>query len=138
MKTVILLLKLIITIIVGQTLIFKFSGAEESVYVFSALGIEPWGRLALGTMELVSILLLWIPKTTYYALMLILGIMSGAIASHLFVLGIVIKADKGELFILGLVTWVSTAAILIIKSEEVKTTAIKLFDKKRVLQSDNK
>ena len=51
MKIVILLLKLVITLIVGQTLYFKFSGAEESVYIFSTLGIEPWGRLALGTLE---------------------------------------------------------------------------------------
>jgi hypothetical protein len=133
MKIVVLLLKLVITIIVGQTLFFKFSGAEESVYIFSTLGVEPWGRLALGTLELLSIILLWIPKTTMYALFLVWGMMSGAIASHLFVLGLEIKGDGGELFILGLVTWMSAAVLLFIQREEVKATALKFLTKKHAL-----
>lgn len=133
MKIVVLLLKLVITIIVGQTLFFKFSGAEESVYIFSTLGIEPWGRILLGALELVSIILLWIPTTTLYALFLVLGMMSGAIASHLFVLGIVIKRDGGELFVLGVVTWISAAVLLFIKREEVKATILKFVGSKHAL-----
>ncbi|MDB5255348.1 MAG: DoxX family protein [Chitinophagaceae bacterium] len=133
MKIVILLLKLVITIIVGQTLFFKFSGAEESVYIFSTLGIEPWGRLALGTLELVSIILLWIPKAELYALVLVLGMMSGAIASHLFILGIIVMRDGGELFILGIVTWISSAVLLSLKREEVKATVLKFVAKKQAV-----
>lgn len=130
MKIVTILLKLVITIIVGQTLTFKFSGADESVYIFSTLGVEPWGRLALGSLELIALILLWIPKTSCYALILLLGMMSGAIASHLFVLGIIIKGDGGELFILGVVTWVSVAALLWIKRKELKAIILNFMNKK--------
>jgi len=133
MKIIIILLQLIISIIVGQTLFFKFTGAPESIYIFSTLGVEPWGRIALGTMELLSIILLWIPRTTLYALILIVGMMSGAIASHLFVLGIEIRGDKGQLFMLGLITWVSAAVLLISKREEVKALCLKFLAKKHAL-----
>ncbi len=132
MRIVIFLVKFLITIIVGQTLFFKFSGAVESIYIFSVLGVEPWGRLALGVLELLSLVFLWIPKTTLYALILILGMMSGAIASHLFILGIEIMGDKGELFILGVVTWLCTAVLLFIKREEIKLLSMKFVTRKHV------
>jgi hypothetical protein len=134
MKIFLLLLKLIITLIVGQTLFFKFSRAPESVYIFSTLGIEPWGRLILGAMELLSIILLWIPKTTLYALILILGMMSGAIASHLFILGIEIMGDGGELFILGLVTWLATAMLLFTMQKEIKILGMMFLAKSRCIK----
>lgn len=133
MKIFLFLLKLMITLIVGQTLFFKFSGASESIYIFSTLGIEPWGRFLLGTMELLSIILLWIPKTTLYALILILGMMSGAIASHLFILGIQIMGDGGELFILGLVTWLASAVLLFSRREEIQTLGRELLAKKHAV-----
>ena len=130
MKIFFLLLKVVITLIVGQTLFFKFSGAAESVYIFTTLGVEPWGRIMLGSLELLSIILLWIPKTTVYALILLLGMMSGAVASHLFVLGMEIMGDGGELFILGIVTWVAAVILLLTRLEEVKTLVMKFFSKK--------
>lgn len=133
MKIFILLLKSLITLIVGQTLFFKFTGAAESVYIFSTLGIEPWGRIALGTLEFLSIILLWISKTTVYALMLIFGMMLGAIASHLFILGIEIMGDGGELFILGIVTWLASAVLLFTIREEIKAIGIKFIAKKQAV-----
>lgn len=133
MKIFILLLKLLITLIVGQTLFFKFSGAAESVYIFSTLGVEPWGRIILGTLELLSIVLLWIPKTTVYALLLIFGMMVGAVASHLFILGIQIMGDGGELFILGIVTWLASAVLLFTMREEIKTLGMKFLAKKQTV-----
>ena len=127
MKLLILTLKVLITIIVGQTLFFKFSGAEESVYIFSTLGIEPWGRLALGALELLSIILLWIPQTYIYALVLILGMMFGAVASHVAILGIEIMGDHGELFALALITFFSTAVLLVIQRMEVRALIAKLI-----------
>ena len=121
MKIVIFLLKLLITAIVGQTLFFKFSGAAESVYIFSTLGIEPWGRIGLGMLELLSIILLWIPQTMLYSLVLLLGMMFGAVASHVGVLGIEIMGDHGELFILALTTLVSTATLLVLHKTELRT-----------------
>ena len=133
MKVLVFLLKLLITLIVGQTLFFKFTAAVESIYIFSTLGVEPWGRLGLGSLELLSIVLLWIPQTTLYSLILIVGMMSGAIASHVLILGIEIMADGGELFILAIVTWLSTAVLLWIRREEIKMLGRKFFAKKHVI-----
>jgi hypothetical protein len=119
MKIITFLLQLAISIIVGQTLFFKFSGAAESIYIFNTLGIEPWGRLGLASLELLAIVLLWIPSTTLYARLLILGMMSGAIASHLLVLGIEIMEDQGELFFLGVITWLASAVLIFFKREEL-------------------
>ncbi|MDB5271752.1 MAG: hypothetical protein JWO58_119 [Chitinophagaceae bacterium] len=130
MKIVILILKLLITVIVGQTLFFKFSGASESVYIFSTLGIEPWGRIALGALELLSIVLLWIPATMLYAMVLILGMMFGAVASHIAVLGIEIMGDHGELFILASVTLCSSATLLILHREELRVLISKVVPTK--------
>ena len=42
------LLQLVAAGILLQTLFFKFTGAEESVYIFTTLGVEPWGRIRVG------------------------------------------------------------------------------------------
>jgi uncharacterized membrane protein YphA (DoxX/SURF4 family) len=95
-------LKLIAAIIMLQTLFFKFSASEESVYIFSKLGMEPWGRIGTGIAELISSILILIPRTTLYGALMGIGIMSGAIISHLIVLGIVVMNDNGQLFIYAL------------------------------------
>ena len=93
------LLRGLAALIMLQTLYFKFSAAPESVYIFSQLGIEPWGRLATGAMELIASVLILIPFTTVLGALLAVGIMVGAIFSHLFVLGISVMDDGGQLFI---------------------------------------
>ena len=98
------IVKLIAVVILVQTLFFKFTGAEESVYIFSTLGIEPYGRIGSGIVELIASVLILIPRTTLLGALMALGTMIGAIFSHLFVLGIVVKNDGGELFILAIIT----------------------------------
>lgn len=93
-----LLLRLIAAGILIQTLYFKFTAAPESVYIFSTLGVEPYGRLFAGASEAVASLLLLIPATQVIGALMSLGIMAGAILSHLFVLGIVVQNDNGLLF----------------------------------------
>ncbi len=102
-KIFILIVKLIAVIILLQTLYFKFSGAEESVFIFSKLGIEPFGRIGSGVVELIASILILIPRTTLLGALLGFGTMLGAIFSHLFVLGIVVKNDGGELFTLAII-----------------------------------
>ena len=68
-------------------MVFKFSGAEESVYIFTKLGIEPFGRIGSGIVELIASILILIPRTTLLGALLALGIMTGAIFSHLTKLG---------------------------------------------------
>lgn len=94
--------RLVAAIIMLQTLYFKFTGSEESKYIFSKLGAEPWGRLGSGILELIASVLLLIPNTTVYGALLGLGLMTGAIISHLAILGIEVKNDGGLLFIYAL------------------------------------
>ena len=106
------LLRIAAAAIMLQTLFFKFSAAPESVYIFTTVGIEPWGRIATGIAELVaSLLILW-PRTTWMGAILGLGIMSGALLSHLFILGYEIMGDGGQLVWYAVIVWVSSAVLL--------------------------
>lgn len=107
------IVKLIAVIILVQTLYFKFTGAEESVYIFTKLGIEPFGRIGSGLVELIASVLILIPKTTLLGALLGAGTMFGAIFSHVFVLGIVVKNDGGELFILAIITLLCCTILII-------------------------
>jgi len=107
-------LRIVPAVILFQTLFFKFSGAEESVYIFTRLGAEPYGRIGSGVFELIAALLLLYPRTTLLGAILGLGVMSGAIVSHLTVLGIDVLGDHGELFALAVTTAVCCAALIVI------------------------
>ena len=98
-------IKLVAVIILVQTLYFKFTGAEESVYIFSTLGAEPYGRIGSGIVELIASILILIPRTTLLGALMGLGTMTGAILSHLVFLGIEVKNDGGTLFILAIITF---------------------------------
>ena len=104
-----------------QTLFFKFSGARESVYIFSTLGIEPWGRIGSGIAELIASILLLLPGTVVFGALLSLGVISGAILSHLTKLGIALPAvgDQGELFALALVVFACSARVLFLHRGEI-------------------
>ena len=69
----------IAAIILLQTLYFKFTAQAESVYIFSKLGIEPYGRIGSGIFELIASILLLLPKTRVYGSILGIGVISGAI-----------------------------------------------------------
>ena len=83
----------IAAVIMLQTLYFKFSAAPESVYIFSTLGLEPWGRIGSGVGELIASVLILIPSLRWSGALLGLGIISGAIFAHLTKLGIRINAE---------------------------------------------
>lgn len=112
-------LQLIVAGILLQTLFFKFTGAAESVYIFSTLGAEPWGRIGSGVIELIAALLLLYPATITLGAVLSLGVITGAIMSHLTVLGIEVQGDGGLLFFLALAVFVSSAAILVLRRGEI-------------------
>lgn len=98
------IIRLVAVVILVQTLYFKFTGAEESIYIFTKLGIEPYGRIGSGIVELVASILILIPRTTIIGAILGFGTMFGAIFSHIFVLGIEVQNDGGTLFALAIVT----------------------------------
>jgi uncharacterized membrane protein YphA (DoxX/SURF4 family) len=113
------ILQLVVAVILLQTLFFKFTAAEESVYIFSKLGMEPWGRIGSGIIELIACILLLCPRTVPLGAMLAVGVISGAIFSHLTKLGIVVKNDGGLLFILALVVFAGGVAILAIRRAQI-------------------
>ena len=107
-----LLPNLIAAVILLQTLFFKFTAAPESVYIFSTLGLEPIGRIGSGVAELIAALLLLWPASAWVGAALALGIMGGAILSHLTVLGIEVQGDGGQLFLLAVLVAVLSAFLL--------------------------
>ena len=114
------LLQIVAAVILGQTLFFKFSGAPESVYIFTTLGAEPYGRWLSGIFELVAVVLLLWPAMAGAGGLLGLGAMSGALLAHLTTkLGIVVLDDGGELFILCLVVWFASALIVWIRKNQL-------------------
>ena len=118
-------LRIIAALIMLQTLYFKFSGSEESVYIFSQMGMEPWGRIATGVFELIASILILYPKTTFFGSALAIGLMSGAVIAHLSKLGIAVKNDGGQLFIYALLVLVSSLILAILYWNE----GIKLIKK---------
>lgn len=97
------IVRIVAAVILLQTLYFKFTAHPESVALFTKLGVEPWGRIGTGVIELLAGILLVLPPTVFFGAMLGMGLMAGAILSHLSVLGIESSGDDGQLFILAIV-----------------------------------
>ena len=112
MKTVYLIARLFIAIFLIQTLFYKFTGHEDSVYIFSALGAEPVGRIGSGIIELIASILLLVPRTVWVGALLAAGTMAGAIMAHLFVIGIEVQGDGGTLFYVAIVIFVLSLFLL--------------------------
>jgi len=102
-------------VILLQTLFFKFTGAPESVYIFTKVGLEPYGRIGSGIAELIAAVLILIPATTWIGAGLALTVMFGAIFSHLTVLGIEVMGDGGLLFGLALAVAIFSAVLLFLQ-----------------------
>ncbi|MFV8327434.1 DoxX family protein [Flavobacterium sp. ZS1P14] len=121
MKTTILswILRLAVAVILAQTLYFKFTGAEESIYIFTTLGVEPYGRIGTGILELITVVLILIPRTVLPGALLGCAIMIGAIFSHLLVLGIEIENDGGTLFALANLTLFSCLILIFLNKDKI-------------------
>ena len=111
--------RLIAAIILLQTLFFKFTAAEESVFIFTTVGMEPWGRIGSGVAELIAAVLLLIPSTIWLGAGLSLGVISGAIFFHLTVLGIEVQGDGGQLFVYAVAVFVCSLVALIIHRKQI-------------------
>ena len=109
--------RIVVAVILLQTLFFKFTGAEESKFIFTTLlgaELEAFGRIGSGLVELIAAILLVLPRTAWLGAFLSLGTISGAILSHLTMLGIVVKDDGGLLFVLAVTVFVLSAIVLVI------------------------
>ena len=111
--------RIVAAVILLQTLYFKFTGAPESVYIFTKVGLEPWGRYASGVAELFAAILLLLPRTAVIGALLAAGVMVGAIGSHLTKLGIVVQDDGGLLFALAATVFVCAIVTAFIHRRQI-------------------
>lgn len=107
-KIINIALRSAIAVVLIQTLRFKFSADPLSVYIFEAVGIEPWGRIMTGVAELIAGVLLLIPTLYQFGAFLAAGVMFGAIMTHLLFLGINVQGDGGQLFYMAVVVFVGS------------------------------
>lgn len=126
-KTIIsVILRLVAAVIMLQTLYFKFTGQPESIYIFSKMGIEPWGRIGTGIAELIASALLLIPSTVVIGALLAIGIMAGALVTHLFILGIEVQGDHGQLFAYALIVLLSGIVLVVLHRDQVNALIKKI------------
>ena len=118
-SSIVLVLRYAAAIILAQTLYFKFTGHEESVFIFSAVGMEPWGRYLVGILELVAAVLLVIPGIYWMGGLLGMGLMAGAIFLHITKLGIEVRGDNGYLFFLSIAVFVASLLVVWSKKEKI-------------------
>lgn len=125
-KVVSWILRLTAAIILLQTLYFKFTGAPESVYIFTKVHAEPWGRIGSGVMELIASILLLTPRYTWLGSLLAAAATAGAILSHLTLLGIEVQGDKGLLFALAIIVFLASLINLYLHRREIPFLGDKL------------
>lgn len=125
-KVVSWILRITAAIILLQTLYFKFTGAPESVYIFTKVHAEPWGRIGSGVMELVASILLLTPRYTWLGSLLAAAATAGAIFSHLTLLGIEVQGDKGLLFALAIIVFLASAINLYLHRKQIPLVGDKL------------
>ena len=114
--------RVVVAVILFQTLFFKFTGAEESKYIFSTLmgpALEAYGRIGSGIVELFAVIMLLTPSKAWLGAVVALGTISGAIMGHLTMLGIVVKDDGGLLFALAVTVIVLSGIVLLIHRREL-------------------
>jgi hypothetical protein len=120
-------LRLVAAIIMLQTLYFKFSAAPESIYIFTQVGLEPWGRIGTGVAELIASLLLLIPATIAIGALLSIGVMLGAVVVHLFILGINVQGDGGQLFLYAMIVLIASVVLLVMYRDQLTPYRKMLF-----------
>jgi hypothetical protein len=112
-------LAVVAAIILLQTLFFKFTAHPDSVYIFTQLGLEPYGRIGIGVAELITAFLLVWPRTRGFGAVIGLGVISGALFFHLTKLGINVNNDGGKLFGLALATFVCCLVLVFIERKQL-------------------
>lgn len=128
---VLLIAKGVAAVLMLQTLYFKFQAEPESVYIFTKVGIEPWGRIGTGVIELIASVLILIPRTAWIGAGLGLGVMLGAILTHLALLGIEVQGDGGQLFFYAIAVAVSCVTILYITRQQWVSVVLGLLGFKK-------
>lgn len=118
---------IISSVIMLQTLYFKFTAAPESVYIFTQLGLEPFGRIGVGVAELIASVLLIIPKSRFLGALISVGLMIGAVIGHLTKLGVEVVNDSGYLFALCLIVLTSSFICLYLERKQLTSFLNRVF-----------
>jgi uncharacterized membrane protein YphA (DoxX/SURF4 family) len=113
--------RLLAAVILLQSLYFKFGASAESVYIFTKVGMEPWGRIGTGVVELICSILLVITPTAWIGAGIALALMGGALTMHFTILGIEVQGDGGYLFSLAWIVTVCSLYVLYVNKEKVRT-----------------
>lgn len=121
-----LALKIVVAIILLQTLRYKFTAHPDSVYIFTKVGMEPIGRIGIGIIELFAGIFLLVKKTSWLGAALTVGVISGAVLMHLTMLGIEINGDKGSLFYTAIFTLLASSFILFMERKSIPVLGNKL------------
>ena len=122
-----LFLRITVAIIYIQTLYFKFTAHPDSVYIFTKMGVEPFGRISLGVIELIISICILIPKTKYAAIVMSIVIVLGALMSHIFILGIIVNGDNGLLFSLACLIFLLSIILFIYHYDQIKLKANRIL-----------
>jgi len=122
------LLKIVAAFIMLQTLFFKFSGAQQSIELFTIIAgdNEAYMRIGTGILELIASIFLFIPKRVWLGSFLTVGLMGGAIMSHITILGIVHNNDDGVLFLGAAITFLSGVFLLVLNRKDIPFIGTKL------------
>lgn len=121
-KALFLSIRVVIAIILLQTLRYKFTGHTDSIYIFTKIGLEPFGRIGIGVLELIAAILILVPRTIWVGSLLSIGIISGALFLHVSQLGIEINKDGGTLFYMAVSIF--TLSCLVLWNERKKIPLI--------------
>ena len=65
----------------------KLSGDPQMVGLFDAIGLGQWFRYVTGSLEVLGAILLLVPRLSGLGALLLVGVMLGAVPTHLFVVG---------------------------------------------------
>ena len=119
-----LVLRIIVAVILLQTLHFKFLAHPDSIYIFTKVGMDTWGRIGIGVLELIASILLFLQKKTWLGAGLSAGLMAGAVKIHLTMIGIEVKGYDGTLFYTAIATLILSLMILWGKKKDIPSLSL--------------
>ncbi|HHB78158.1 MAG TPA: hypothetical protein ENK85_02860 [Saprospiraceae bacterium] len=99
---------------------------EQSVYIFTQLGWEPFGRYLVGFLEVVAGFLMILPGRSLEAGIFGSILALGMIVVHWLVLGTEIQGDDSYRFSLALILLVACLGLVIVHRQEIKGLPRKL------------
>jgi len=83
----------------------KLSGDPQLVGLFEAIGLGQWFRYLTGTLEVAGAILLLLPRTSGLGALMLVGVMTGAVMTHLFIVGGSPLMGIILLVVTGVVAW---------------------------------